>query len=71
MDSLTTALQAVLTDDLASNLVAANVREDGNLILVCSSPAWASRLRFEADQLIDVARKHGAEVTACSVKVSR
>jgi hypothetical protein len=71
MDSLTTALQGGLPDDLAANLVAANVREDGNLVLVCSSPAWASRLRFETDQLIEIARKTGANVTECSVKVIR
>lgn len=71
MDSLTSALQAGLADDLASNLVAANVREDGNLVLICSSPAWASRLRFEADKLIEIARNSGADVSTCSVKVMR
>jgi hypothetical protein len=71
MDSLTTALQAELTADLAENLIAANVREDGNLVLVCSSPAWASRLRFEADKLIEIARGTGVPVNSCSVKVAR
>jgi len=71
MDSLTGALQAGLPADLAANLVAANVREDGNLVLVCSSPAWASRLRFETDQLIEIARKTGANVSDCSVRVIR
>ena len=71
MDSLTTALQAGLPADLAANLVAANVREDGNLVLVCSSPAWASRLRFESDQLIEIATKTGANVSDCIVKVIR
>jgi len=71
MDSLTSALQAGLPDDLAANLIAANVRDDGNLVLVCSSPAWASRLRFEADQLIEVARKSGTDVSGCVVRVTR
>ena len=71
MDSLTTALQAGLPADLAANLVAANVREDSILVLVCSSPAWASRLRFESHQLIEIARKTGANVSDCTVKVIR
>jgi len=71
MDSLTTALQAGLPQDLASNLVAANVRDDGDLVLVCSSPAWASRLRFETDKLVQIARTTGVTVSSCSVKVAR
>jgi len=71
MDSLTSSLQAILPADLAANLVAANVREDGNLVLVCSSPAWASRLRFEAEQLTETARKQGMKVSGYTVKVMR
>ena len=71
MDSLTSSLQAALPADLGINLIAANVREDGELVLVCASPAWASRLRFEADQLVDVARKSGVSVSRCTVKVAR
>ena len=71
MDSVTSSLQAALPADLAANLVAANVREDGNLVLVCSSPAWASRLRFETEPLIEIARKMGASVSSCTVKVLR
>jgi len=71
MDSLTSALQAGLADELAANLIAANIRDDGDLVLVCSSPAWASRLRFEADLLIDIARKTGTDVSGCVVRVTR
>lgn len=71
MDSLTSTLQAALPGDLAANLVAANVREDGDLVLVCSSPAWASRLRFEAENLTETARKLGMTVRGCTVKVMR
>jgi hypothetical protein len=69
MDSLTSSLQAILPPDLAANLIAANMRDDGNLVLVCSSPAWASRLRFEADQLTEAARKQGMTVIGCTVRV--
>jgi len=71
MDSLTSALQAGLPADLAANLVAANVREDGSLVIFCSTSAWASRLRFETNQLIEIARNTGANVSDCTVKVIR
>lgn len=71
MDSLTSALRAALAADLAENLIAANVRDDGSLVLVCSSSAWASRLRFETDNLVRIARKTGADVHGCVVRVCR
>jgi hypothetical protein len=71
MDTLTSALQAGLPADLAENLVAANVREDGDLVVVCRSPAWASRLRFEAERLIEIAKSTGVDVHGCTVRVSR
>lgn len=71
MDSLTSSLQAVLPADLAANLVAANLRENGDLAIVCSSAAWASRLRFETDQLVETARKLGMTVSGCTVRVMR
>ncbi len=71
MDSLTSALQAGLPPELAENLIAANVRDNGDLVLVCSSPAWASRLRFETEQLIEIAKKTGIDVAGCTVRVSR
>jgi predicted nucleic acid-binding Zn ribbon protein len=51
--------------------VAANVRDDGELVVLCRSSAWASRLRFAADDLLSAARATGAEVTRCSVRVAR
>jgi len=71
MDELTTALRAELPGDAGENLLAANLREDGELVLVCASSAWASRLRFESDKLIEVARKAGLDVKTCRVAVSQ
>jgi hypothetical protein len=71
MDSLTTAIKSGLEEDLADNLMAANLHDDGLLVLICSTPAWASRLRFEADALLAIARATGAKVHTCHVKVSR
>ena len=64
MDELTTALRAVLPADEGQNLLAANLREGGELVLVCASSAWASRLRFESDTLMEVARATGLTVAA-------
>ena len=71
MDKLTTALQAALPADEGQNLLAANLREGGELVLVCSSSAWASRLRFESDMLMEAARKTGLTVNSCRVTVSQ
>ena len=71
MDELTTALRNELPAAAGQNLLAANLRENGELILICSSSAWASRLRFESDRLIAAARKAGLDIRSCKVVVSQ
>ena len=71
MDDLAALLRAALDPETAPNLVAANLRENGELAIVCSSPAWAARLRFESDALLRAARSAGARVERVSVKVAR
>jgi len=71
MGELTTALRAGLAADSRPHLLAANLREDGELVLICSSSSWASRIRFESDTLIEVARKAGLTVNSCRVSVSQ
>ena len=70
MHDLTSAIRSVLPDAAQSQLLAANLREDGELVLICSSSSWAARLRFESEQLIEAARLAGADVSKCKVKVS-
>ena len=71
MDELASALVGALPADEGASILAANVREDGELVVLCTSPAWASRLRFAADTLLAAARAHGAEASSCSVRVAR
>ena len=71
MDALTGALRAVLPGETARNLVAANLREDGELVLICASPAWASRMRFESKNLVCAARRAGFAAQSMRVSVSR
>lgn len=67
---LTTALKAGLPDDLASGILAVNLREEA-LVLVCSSSAWASRLRFEEPRVREAVASAGHVVEAVVVRVAR
>ena len=71
MGELVRVLQKKIPEDMASSIRAANIRDDGGLVVLVSSPAWAAKLRFEADTLIAAARTAGADVTSCKVRVSR
>ena len=70
MDDLTTLLRAIMPNEAQSHLLAVNLRENGELVLICSSSSWAARLRFESEQLIQAVRMTGADVSSCKVKVS-
>ncbi len=70
MDDLTSASRSVLPDEAHASLLAANIREEGELVLICSSSSWAARLRFESKDLIKAARLAGADVKKCKIKVS-
>jgi hypothetical protein len=70
MGELVGQLQAALPDDMNDCIRAANIRDNGELVVLAASPAWAAKLRFEADTLIDAARKTGATVSSCRVRVS-
>lgn len=70
MDELTGTLRSALPTETGQNLLAANLRDDGELVLVCASSAWASRIRFETDQLLDTVRQAGLTATSCRVTVA-
>lgn len=71
LDELTGKLRAALPEDLALNLLSANLRESGELVLICSSSAWAARLRFESELLLEVVNRAGKSATCCKVSVSQ
>lgn len=70
MGALTGALAGALPAEFAGSIVAANSREDGELVVIARSPAWAARLRFESEKLLAAARAHGEAATRCTVRVS-
>jgi len=71
MGELTDVLSKALPGDYAGAIVAANLRDDGDLVVIVTSPAWASRLRYETDLLLKAARDSGLSATACRIRVSQ
>lgn len=70
MDELAATLARALSPEEGASIIAANVRDDGELVVLCRSPGWASRLRFASDDMLAAARSHGIDVTSCSVRVA-
>ena len=62
-------LRAALAADTAAALLGANLREDGTLVVTASSPAWASRLRFESALLLAHAQERLPEARRVRVRV--
>lgn len=71
MGELTQTLARSLPADHAAAIVAANVRENGELIVIAASSAWASRLRYETETLLEAARSAGVTAQTCRVRVSQ
>jgi len=71
MERLAASLRAGLDAGLAPHLAAANLRADGELVVVAESPGWAARLRFETDRLMEIAAKTGAKVSSCRIVVAK
>jgi len=71
MGELTAVLVRALPDEQAPGVVAANVRDDGELVVIAASPAWASRLRYESDTLLEAAKATGVEAHTCRIRVSQ
>lgn len=50
-ENLTARIRALLPVEEAAHLVAANLTENGELLLLMDSSAWAARVRYRADEL--------------------
>ena len=71
MGELTHVLCKALPGDYAGAIVAANLRDNGDLVVIATSSAWASRLRYETDLLLKAARAAGLSPTACRIRVTQ
>jgi hypothetical protein len=70
MGELTDILANALPESDRSAIVAANVRENGELVVICASSAWASRLRYETEVLLKAAAAAGTKAQTCRIRVS-
>ncbi|MGB5257708.1 MAG: DciA family protein [Woeseiaceae bacterium] len=71
MGELTGVLARALPEEQARAIVAANVREGGELVVIAATSAWASRLRYETEVLLAAARASGFEAHTCRIRVSQ
>jgi len=71
MGELTEILASALPESDRIAIVAANVREDGELVVICASSAWASRLRYETASLLEAATRAGISANTCRIRVSQ
>jgi len=71
MGELTRVLSRALPGSDQTAIVAANVREDGELVVICASSAWASRLRYEKEKLLRAAQNAGIAAQTCRIRVSQ
>jgi hypothetical protein len=71
MGELTEILASALPESDRNAIVAANLREDGELVVICASSAWASRLRYETQTLLDAAARAGLSAHTCRIRVSQ
>ena len=71
MGELAEVLARALPEAEAANLVAANIRDDGELVVLCRSPAWAARFRFEEQALLSAARAHDVRASRVTIRVAR
>jgi hypothetical protein len=71
LGELTRLLSRALPEEFSGAVVAANVRENGELVVIAASSAWASRLRYETETLLKAARTAGIDAATCRVRVSR
>ena len=71
MGELTEILASALPESDRIAIVAANVREDGELVVICASSAWASRLRYETEALLEAATRAGISANTCRIRVSQ
>jgi hypothetical protein len=71
MGDLVQILQKSLPVEQRAAISAANIRDNGELVVLANSSAWASRLRYETEIMMTAARTTGKEVNKCSVRVGR
>ena len=68
---LTETLAGALPEDLREGLIAASISAEGQLVVFGRSPAWAARLRYESETMLEAARSSGRKADSVRVRVSQ
>ena len=67
---LAETLRAGLPREMSGELRSASLHDDGTLLVLAGSPAWAARLRFEGDALLARCRERHPQTKRIKVRVS-
>ncbi len=67
--ALSDRIKACLPVNLAGQLLSCGLAEDGTLTVLVSAPEWASRLRFESDNMLEAVRRDGYAAARVRIKV--
>jgi len=67
---LTSHLCEKLPQELVAGVNLCNVSQGGLLTVLCHGPAWASRLRFETEQILTICREREPGIINVQIKVS-
>jgi hypothetical protein len=68
--NLSDHLRNRLSEDLAQGVNSCNLSNDGMLTILTNSAAWASRLRFESEQILNLCREIEPSIANVRFKVS-
>jgi hypothetical protein len=68
--SLGDHLRSRLPTDLAQGINSCNLGTDGMLTILTNGPGWASRLRFESEQILTLCREREPSIANVRFKVS-
>ena len=67
---LTDYLRSQLPEGLSAGVLGCNIRPDGTLIVIASSPEWANRLRFESARLLRIGQALESQVQSIKLRVA-
>jgi len=71
MEELNLLINNSLNKETTSHIVGCNLYDNGKLVILCDSIAWAAKLRFENDKILTIARKRFPNTANCEIKISR
>ena len=67
---LTDYLRNELPEGLSAGVLGCNIRPDGTLVVIASSPEWANRLRFESARLLQIGQALESQVQSIKLRVA-